>query len=271
MKDAKESLMLPPKREVPFRKRFRFWLIMTALAVLYIWTFASVNIDWSRIFSEQTLSNMGRVLPQLFRPDWSSAGESLLWMGETLAMAYIGTLLALGAALLFAFLAAENVVPVRLINGGTRLGLGGIRAFPDLMLALLFVAAVGPSAFAGVLAIFVSSIGMMGKLFFEAMETAEPGPVEALRANGANRVQVFVYGLLPQVLPVILSIALYRFEINIRSSAVLGLVGAGGIGTMIQLSTMNRNWDEVGMALLTIILVVSSLDWISSKLRQKLV
>lgn len=269
---ARESnLILPPERHRPLRIKFRNWGIVIALIALYTWTFSGIGIDWSRIFSEQTFNNFSRVIPQLFSPDWSSSGEALSLMGETLAMAYAGTFMAALLAIPFGFFAARNMIHSRLLNTASKLSLDAIRAFPEIMLALIFVSAVGPSAFAGVLAITIGSIGMLGKLYSEVIESIDMAIVESLRASGANQTQILFYGIIPQVTPEFLSYALYRYEIDVRSSTVLGIVGAGGIGMMIQISIINRNWDEVGIALLMIILVVTMIDYLSTWIRKRIV
>ncbi|MBM7097620.1 phosphonate ABC transporter, permease protein PhnE [Bacillus sp. H-16] len=265
------TLPLPPKKKIPRKKVIRNWLIAAFLVAMYAWTFSSIGINWGQIVSERTLNNMGRVIPQLFSPEWAVALDALRLMGETLAMAYTGTLMAALLAVPFGFFAAKNMVDSRIVNTAAKWALDGIRAFPEIMLALIFVAAIGPSAFAGVLAIAVGSIGMLGKLYSEVIESIDMHVVESLEANGANKAQILFYGIIPQVIPEFLSYAIYRYEIDVRSSTILGLIGAGGIGMMIQISTMNRNWDEVGMALLIIIFVVTVIDYVSSAIRKRIV
>ena len=265
------GFILPPVKKRTLQVRVRNWLIVLAIIAIYTWTFSGIGIDWGRIFSEQTYNNVSRVIPQLFSPDWSSSGQALTLMGETLAMAYAGTFFAAIFAIPFGFLAARNMVRNRILNAVSRLSLDAIRAFPEIMLALIFVSAVGPSPFAGVLAIAIGSIGMLGKLYAEVIESIDMKLIESLKANGANQVQTLVYGVIPQVIPECLSYAIYRYEIDVRSSTILGIVGAGGIGMMIQIATMNRNWDEVGMALLVIIVVVTIIDYLSSWIRKRIV
>src|SRR5699024_5328982 len=123
----------------------------------------------------------------------------------------------------------------------------------------------------GVLAIAIHSTGMLGKLYSEVLESIDMQVVEAMEANGANKIQILFHGVLPQVIPEFLSYAIYRFEIDIRASSVLGIVGAGGIGTMILFASRNRNWNEMGLILLAIIIVVTIIDTLSAKIRQKIV
>ncbi|WP_026675497.1 phosphonate ABC transporter, permease protein PhnE [Alkalihalobacterium bogoriense] len=265
------ELTLPPKKKRSAWKITRNIVITVAIVALYIWTFVSIDVNWGRVFSERTLTNMGRVIPQLFSPDWSAFGKVMGLMWQTLQMAYTGTLLAAILAIPFGFFAASNMVKSRLLNNFSKGVLNGIRAFPELVLALMFVAAVGPRPFAGVLAIAIGSIGMLGKLYSEVIESIDMHVVEALQANGANKIQVLFYGVIPQIIPEFLSYAIYRFEIDVRASTILGIIGAGGIGTLITISIANRKWDEVGMILLVIIVVVTIIDMTSSFIRKRIV
>jgi phosphonate transport system permease protein len=146
-----------------------------------------------------------------------------------------------------------------------------IRTVPEIVMAILFIKAVGPGAFAGVLALGLHSIGMLGKLYSEAIENLEPGPAEALTASGATRLQVLWFGVIPQVLPEFFSFTLYRFEINVRSAAILGIIGAGGIGTPLIFALEARSWPRVAIILYGIIVMVTIIDWISGYVRRKLV
>ena len=182
-----------------------------------------------------------------------SVHEALI---ETLNIATLGTILAIVLALPVGMLAANNLVPVKPINYLAKLVLVSSRSVNSLVWALLFIAVFGPGALAGTLAIGFRSIGFVGKLFGEALEEAAPGPIEALTAVGASRSSVFLKGYWPQVKPAFWSIALFRWDINVRESAVLGLVGAGGIGMAMD-SAMNLfRWDQVAVVLLTIFTVV---------------
>ncbi|MDE5412482.1 phosphonate ABC transporter, permease protein PhnE [Alkalihalobacterium chitinilyticum] len=265
------ELIMPPKKKRSVKKIIRNILIAVAIIALYTWTFVSIDIRWERIFSQQTINNFGRVIPQLFSPDWSAFPKVMGLMWQTLQMAYTGTLLAAILAIPFGFFAASNMVKNKVLNNLSKGALNGIRAFPELVLALMFVAAVGPRPFAGVLAIAIGSIGMLGKLYSEVIESIDMHVVEALQANGANRIQVLFYGVLPQIIPEFLSYAIYRFEIDVRASTILGIIGAGGIGTLITISIANRKWDEVGMILLVIIIVVTIIDTISAQIRKRIV
>ncbi|GAE26316.1 phosphonate ABC transporter permease protein PhnE1 [Halalkalibacter wakoensis JCM 9140] len=265
------DLVMPPKKKRSVSKIIRNIVIALALIALYVWTFATIDVRWDRVFSERTIENFGRVIPQLFSPDWGAFQNVMGLMWQTLQMAYTGTLLAAVLAIPFGFFAASNMVKSKWLNNLSKGFLNGIRAFPELVLALMFVAAVGPRPFAGVLAIAIGSIGMLGKLYSEVIESIDMHVIESLQANGANKMQVLFYGVIPQIIPEFLSYAIYRFEIDVRASTILGIIGAGGIGTLITISISNRKWDEVGMILLVIIVVVTIIDYLSAAIRKRIV
>lgn len=264
-----ENLTLPPKPKNSLWKKIRFILITILVIAMYIWAFVGIDIDWARAI-ERSINNFSRMIPRLLSPDWSVAGEVALSILETVFIAYAGTLMAAILSVPLAFFAAKNLMGRYLSVGGKWL-LSAVRAFPDLILAILFVVAVGPNAFAGVLAIAIGSTGMLGKMFSEIIESIDMDVVDAIRASGANRIQVLFYAVIPQIIPEFLSFAIYRFEVNIRASSILGIVGAGGIGTMIIFASSNRNWNEMGMILLSIIIVVSIIDFASARIRKKII
>ncbi|AST91442.1 MULTISPECIES: phosphonate ABC transporter, permease protein PhnE [Sutcliffiella] len=262
---------LPPKKKISTSKKLKYTTIAIAIIAIFFVTFTQININWERIFSDRTINNFSRVIPQLFSPDWSTFGKVMEKMVETVFIAYAGALMASIIAVPMAFLAARNMFRFRIISSLGKWLLDAVRAFPELVFAIIFVATVGPGPFAGVLAIAINSTGMLGKLYSEVIESIDMKVVEAMEANGANKTQVFFYGILPQVIPEFLSYAIYRFEVDVRASSVLGIVGAGGIGFLITIAVANRNWDEVGMILLVIIIVVTIIDYISSFIRKRLV
>jgi phosphonate transport system permease protein len=195
-----------------------------------------------------------------------SVHEALI---ETLNIATLGTLLALVLAFPIGMLAAHNLVPVAAINYFAKLILVSSRSVNSLVWALLFIAIFGPGALAGTLAIAFRSIGFVGKLFGEALEEAAPGPIEALTAVGASNASRFLEGYWPQVKPAFFSIALFRWDINVRESAVLGLVGAGGIGMAMD-SAMNLfRWDQVAVVLITIFAVVILAEILVTTIRKR--
>ncbi|MFZ3578897.1 phosphonate ABC transporter, permease protein PhnE [Virgibacillus sp. DJP39] len=265
-----ESNSLPPKHPQSGYKKVKKILIILALIAVYVWTFLGIDIDWARAV-ERAINNFNVIIPKLFSPDWTASGEVTLKIIETVLIAFAGSFMAAILAIPLGFLAANNIARSNLLSSFGKWILSAVRAFPDIILAILFVVAVGPNAFAGVLAIAIGSTGMLGKLYSEVVESIDMKIVEAMEASGANKVQMLFYGVMPQIIPEFLSYAIYRFEIDVRASSILGIVGAGGIGTMIIFAANNRNWSEMGLILLAIIIVVTVIDFISARIRRKIV
>ncbi|MFC5407007.1 phosphonate ABC transporter, permease protein PhnE [Cohnella soli] len=253
--------------------KWRTWLIFATIVAIYVWAFNGLPFDGIKPTAWQITKAVFR---GLFHPDWGYVylpeGEDLLrGLGETLAIALLGTTISVVLTIPFALWASRNLVKTRLFSGASTFTLSLIRTFPDLIMAIIFIKAVGPGAFAGVLTIGINSIGMLGKLNAEAIEDLDMGPSEALKACGANRLQTIWYAIVPQAIPAYLSFALFRLEINVRSAAILGAVGAGGIGTPLIFAMEGRSWDRVGIILLGIIALVTAIDWLSGSIRRKLV
>jgi phosphonate transport system permease protein len=223
-----------------------------------------------RIFNG--ITKLGWLVALMWPP---SAGgvllELLMSLMESLAMAFLGTLLAVLLALPLALLGAGNIIGNALLRFSVRRIYDGLRGIDTLIWALIFVAAVGMGPFAGILALAVPDIGTLSKLFSEALESADRRQVEAVRAAGANRMLAVRLGLIPQVAPVMLSQILYNFESNARSSTVLGIVGAGGIGLALSDRIRINNWDEVAFIILLILAMVATIDWASRRLRLKII
>ncbi|MGD7043481.1 phosphonate ABC transporter, permease protein PhnE [Jeotgalibacillus proteolyticus] len=264
------ELQMPPKKKSSPVKTVKRSIIAAVVIALYIWTFLGINIDWARAI-ERMANNFERVIPRLFSPDWNALDKVMDAMIETLYIAFAGSLMAAILAIPLGFLAANNMTNNRFLTGVGKWILSAVRAFPDLILALLFVVAVGPNPFAGVLAIAIGSTGMLGKLYSEVLESIDMKVVEAMEANGANKLQILFHGVIPQVIPEFLSYAIYRFEVDVRASTILGVVGAGGIGTLIFFASSNRNWNEMGLIILIIIVVVTIIDFISAAIRKRIV
>ena len=186
---------------------------------------------------------------------------------ETVQMALAGTFLALLVAFPLGFLAARNTTPHRLVYYGVRTALNLVRTVPDLALGLLFVAAVGLGAFAGTLALAIHTATVLGKLLSESVENIDEGVVEAIRATGAGYAQILSFAVLPQILPDLISFTLYRLETNIRAASVLGLIGAGGIGYLMNTSFRTFQYQEAAAIVLVLIALVMLVDYLSSRLR----
>lgn len=205
-----------------------------------------------------------------FPPNLDRLPEYLAEMVITIKMAVWGTALAVVAAVPLSILASRNTAPHPLVYQLTRRVLDLFRGLNEFVLALIFVAAVGLGPFPGILALAVYTAGILGKLFSEAIEVVDPGQLEAVRASGASGFQVFTHGVWPQVLPTVISMTLYRFESNVRSATVLGLVGAGGIGLYVTESIRSFDFKSASTILLVIILSVMLVDYLSSKVRERL-
>jgi phosphonate transport system permease protein len=190
---------------------------------------------------------------------------------ETVQMALAGTFLALLVAFPVGFLAARNTTPHRFVYYGVRTFLNLVRTIPDLALGLLFVAAVGLGAFAGTLALAVHTATVLGKLLSESVENIDEGVVEAIRATGAGYTQILSFAVLPQILPDLISFTLYRLETNIRAASVLGLIGAGGIGYLMNTSFRTFQYQEAAAIVLVLIGLVMLVDYLSSRLRARVV
>ena len=247
------------------------WTVTGVLALAFVGSVLGLDANWDRLPQlPGELLRMGRQMFLPPDPDW--IGRALTGMWETLAIAWIGTLI--GAVLSFplAFLAASNLSG-GLVVGAVRQVLNVLRAVPEIIFAILFLPLFGLNPLTGAMAIGISSIGTIGKLTAEVIEAIDPGPVEAADAVGANRVQRVRWAVIPQVMPEVVALWLYRFEINIRASAILGLVGAGGIGTLLN-SLMGggvRDLSAAGTALIVIVLATLLVDVISGRLRRRII
>jgi len=241
------------------------------------WAVILGAIVWSAVETEVSLGRMIEGLPfmwdflrRMIPPDLSVLGNALRGAMETIQIAVVGTAVAAVLALPMGFAAARNAAPPWLFYWARSL-LNAFRAVDTLVYALFFVAAVGLGPFPGVLAVMVYTATVLAKLYSEAIEAIEPGPVEAVRATGATTLQVLRWGVLPQLMPQFLSFTLYRFETNIRAAAVLGFVGAGGIGFYIQTYLRLLNYPAAATVLLVLIGLVMIVDFASSRLRARLV
>ena len=239
-----------------------------AIAAALVWSARATDLSAGRLV--EGLPFMLDFLRRMLPPDWSVAGHALSGAVQTVEIALVGTAVAAALALPLGFAAARNAAPGWLF-WGARLVLNAFRAIDTLVYALFFVAAVGLGPFPGVLAVVAYTTTVLAKLYSEAIEAIDPGPVEAVRATGAPPVLVLRWGVLPQLLPQFLSFVLYRFETNIRAAAVLGFVGAGGIGFYIQTYLRMLNYPAASTALLALIALVMIVDFASSRLRARLV
>jgi phosphonate transport system permease protein len=245
--------------------RFLVYLVIVAAIVVSIDTIEIIP-EFLYDAPEQVVDLFARMWPV----DWAHyEGTVHEAMMETIHIASLGTLLALVLAMPVGVLAAHNLVPFTPVNLVARLILVSSRSVNSLVWALLFVGIFGPGALAGTLAIAFRSIGFVGKLFGEALEEAQPGPIEALAAAGAPWMSRMTYGFWPQVKPAFWSIALFRWDINVRESAVLGLVGAGGIGMALDAALNLFQWDRVALILIAIVAVVVLAEVVVTQVRKR--
>lgn len=241
--------------------------IVSAIAI--VWSLQTVEIIPEFLYDapQQTADLFQRMWPFDLK-FWPTVWVTLV---ETFHIATLGTILAIVMALPLAFLAARNFTPNPVLRWIAQFIFVSSRSVNSLIWALLFVAIFGPGALAGVFSIAVRSIGFVGKLFGEALEEAQRGPIEALTATGAPRAAILVKGYWPQAEPAFWSVALLRWDINIRESAVLGLVGAGGIGVALDSALNNLYWDQVGLILATIFAVVIVTEIVTSTVRSRII
>ena len=247
--------------------RFLVYLVIVAAIVASVQTIEVIP-EFLYDAPEQVVDLIARMWPI----DWAhypvSVHDALM---ETIHIASLGTLLALILALPVGILAAHNLVPFTPVNLLAKLILVSSRSVNSLVWALLFVGIFGPGALAGTLAIAFRSIGFVGKLFGEALEEAQPGPIEALTAAGAPWMSRMTYGYWPQVKPAFWSIALFRWDINVRESAVLGLVGGGGLGMALDTALSNLYWDQAGLVLVVIFAVVIVTEIVTAWIRTRII
>jgi phosphonate transport system permease protein len=248
-------------------RTLRLTLGLATLAA-FVWSAHATEVSMRRLW--EGLPFMLDFIRRMVPPDLSVIGNALRGAIQTLAIAITGTVAAAILALPMGFAVARNAAPAWLFYGA-RVLLNAVRAVDTLVYALFFVAAVGLGPFPGVLAVVVYTATVLAKLYSEAIEAIEPGPVEAVKAAGATRLQVLRWGVLPQLAPQFLSFVLYRFETNIRAAAILGFVGAGGIGFYIQTYLRMLNYPAASTVLLVLVALVMLVDFSSSKLRARLV
>jgi phosphonate transport system permease protein len=239
-----------------------------ALVASVVAGFASLDISWSRFFGG--FAELARIIGLMVPPDCGNTARLLLWLkalGETLSIALLGTVA--GAVLAFpvSLLAARNITPGWPVRFTIRRGLDTIRGVNTLIWALIWINVIGLGPFAGVLAIMTTDFGTFGKLFSEAFEAADPKQGEGVVAAGGGELHRVRFGLIPQILPVLLSQILYLIESNTRSATIIGIVGAGGIGQHLTEAIRTLEWQQVAFLVLMILVTVAVIDFISSRVR----
>lgn len=240
---------------------------LLAAVALIAWAWHGTEFDLSKLAAG--LPRLAEFFARMVPPDMSVAQTVFTATVETLQIALLGTAIGAVASAVLGLLAASNLTP-RWVHAPVKWLLGIIRGIPVILLALMFVSTVGLGPFPGVLTIAVHSTGMLGKFYAESLEGAQRGPVEALETTGAGWAQRLRHAILPQIAPDIARDTLFRFEMNLRESLVLGLVGAGGIGFYIQLYTRSFHYDKVATLTLVVLILVVAIEQLSVFIRGRL-
>jgi phosphonate transport system permease protein len=242
--------------------------LQLTLAVVVAWMLARLGVRWDYV--SDAPGQIGDLLGRMLPPEWSFARALIGPTLQTLNIATVGTALAVGLSLPVAVLAALNTTLNRVTYAAARFTMVVSRSVDTLIWALIFIIVVGPGSLAGALAVAVRSIGFVSKLLAEGIEEIDRGQVEAVVATGADRWRVLAYAIVPQVRPVFAGVCIYRWDINIRESTVLGLVGAGGIGFALNEAILGLEWRRVGLILLVILAVVVASEVVSAVVRKGL-
>ncbi|OAB40069.1 phosphonate ABC transporter, permease protein PhnE [Paenibacillus macquariensis subsp. defensor] len=246
-------------------KRIATWMLFIVILVI-----CSLYIDVTPYQLFVGLPEMGVLLKEMFPPDWSYLPTIWAPTLQTIKIAVAGTILGAIPAIPAALFSANNITPYKSVSLPMRTLLNLVRTVPDLLFAAVFVAVFGIGPFAGMLALLFFSFGIIAKLTYETVEAIDPGPLEAMTAVGATRIQLIVFGVIPQALPAFISYLLYTFEINIRAATVLGFVGAGGIGLLLNQSLGLFRYDRAATIIILTLAVVLIIDNASTRIRRKL-
>ena len=241
-------------------------VVWAGLAAFLVWNALSLQVDAARV--ARGLNRLGTVLARAFPPDFARLELLVSGMVESIEIATLSTLFGILLGIPVAVLAARNVVPLPVYAGGRGIITVG-RTFHELIVAILFVKAVGFGPLAGVLTLTVNSVGFFGKLLAEQIETIDRGQIEAVRATGASRGGVLLYGVLPQVLPRVIGLTIYQLDIHLRQSTIIGIVGAGGIGATLYNAFARYDYDFVVAILIVIVAIVLAGEAISAVARAR--
>ncbi|TCR70404.1 phosphonate ABC transporter, permease protein PhnE [Bosea sp. BK604] len=242
--------------------------VIAGMVALFVYALTTFELDFWRIING--FSSLGKFVVLMLPPDPGSLTRAIIFVKalfETIAIAFLGTILAAILAFPLGFLAAKNVVANRIVHFLARRSLDTVRGVDALIWALIWVNVVGLGPFAGMLAIMTSDLGAFGKLYSEAIESADKKAVEGVTSSGGNKLHEIRFGLIPQVLPVIASQVLYFIESNTRSSTIIGIVGAGGIGLHLAETIRTLEWQQASFVILLVLVAVSVIDLISNRLR----
>ena len=258
----------PGLRGVPLKPPtgcFTTTIAWAVVLMLLIWSWSGADMRPMALFKDS--ANMAVFAADFFPPNFHDWRVYLDEMVITIHIAIWGTVLAVVCAIPFGLMSSANLVP-KWVYQPVRRVMDACRAINEMVFAMLFIVAVGLGPFAGVLALWIHTTGVLAKLFAEAVEAIDPRPVEGVRATGANALEEVLYGVIPQVLPLWISYSLYRFESNVRSASVVGMVGAGGIGVILHEVIRGFDYAETAAVLLIIIVSVTLIDLLSARIRQ---
>ena len=253
-------------------KQMLIWFAWLAAVALFMacWMYISNRTEWYFVYDAPRIA--ADIYERATPPRWSYLDKIWKPLWDTLNVATIGTALSLIFAVPIAFLAAKNTTPsVTFVRPLALLFIVSSRSINSLIWALLLVAIIGPGILAGTIAIALRSIGFCAKLLYEAIEEIDTDQVEAITATGAKKSQVMSFGIVPQIMPAFAGITVFRWDINIRESTVLGLVGAGGIGLQLQGSLNTLAWPQVSLILLVIFVAVLISEWVSALVRRAII
>jgi phosphonate transport system permease protein len=255
------------KPEESSRENFRRLFIWGLTVAILAWSWTGADMRPLDLFKDA--GNMATFAGDFFPPDFHEWREYLKEMVVTLHIALWGTLLSIVFAVPFGLLSSKNIAPWWIYQPVRRL-MDAARAINEMVFAMLFVVAVGMGPFAGVLALFVHTTGILAKLFSEAVEAIDPRPVEGIRATGAGALEEIVFGVIPQVMPLWVSYSLYRFESNVRSASVVGMVGAGGIGVVLWEIIRGFYFAQTCAVMILVVLTSTLIDMVSAHIRKKM-
>jgi phosphonate transport system permease protein len=254
------------------RTQLTVWAAWFFSAAVFVYCFQLISDRTIWAFVTDAPAQAGDLAVRMVPPDWGFIRQLGRPIWDTINIATIGTAIAVVLAIPVAYCAARNTTPsVTIVRPIALFVIVSSRSINSLIWALMLVTIIGPGVFAGILAIGLRSIGFCAKLLYEAIEEIDESQVEAVRATGASAAQVTTYGIVPQVLPAFAGISVFRWDINIRESTVLGLVGAGGIGLELNAAITQLYWTQVSLILLVIIATVIFSEWVSAKVRHAII
>lgn len=264
-----------PERNFPLLKKPHFWISSLIILLTFLAGLVVSRVDFSRIFDQGGRDGAQRIFTSILNPTLNPIilQDAIIAAIETIYMAFIATAFAIPLAFLLAFFAARNLTRSNTITKSvytlTRFFLNITRSIEPIVWAIIFSVWVGIGPFAGMLALCLHSVSSLSKLYSEQIENISNGPIEAMSATGAHPIQVIWFGVVPQVILPYLSFTIYRWDINVRMATVIGLVGGGGIGTMLMQYQQQARWNEVGLLVIIIALIVWIMDSFSAKIREK--